>query len=271
VSAPTSARPASLIGRKQNSVQSQWVVAWQSISASPDRERANGLIAEAAHRIRARLLVSNGPAVISWSGGKDSLALEIVCRMVGLDRCVIVLSRLEFPAFERWVRDFGPPRLDIERREQVDLDWLRDHPEMLFPKDSRTASRWYALVQHTGQRSYAKRNRIDLMLMGRRSAEGNYLGRRLQHGCEYRDREGFHRYSPLADWTHEDVLHVLAANDVALPPLYSWPRGFRVGTGPWAKRRVASHAQGWREVLAIDPSVIRAAAAAGIYGAAEFA
>src|SRR5690606_21263276 len=105
---------------------------------------------------------------------------------------------------------------------------------------------------------------------GRRRADGNFVGKDLGHGPEYVDRDGFVRLSPIADWSHEDLLHVIAWAGLPLPPIYDWPRGFIVGTGPWAARTgTLSIDHGWSEVMRIDRTVVETAAAHGIPGAAR--
>ena len=34
-----------------------------------------------------------------------------------------------------------------------DIEWLKSHPEMLFPKDAKTAATWFKIVQHRAQES----------------------------------------------------------------------------------------------------------------------
>jgi 3'-phosphoadenosine 5'-phosphosulfate sulfotransferase (PAPS reductase)/FAD synthetase len=220
----------SAIPRKQRSTQADWLDALRSAYETPDRSRAERLVGEAAERIARRC--DGLRASFGWSGGKDSQALRVVAEAAGVDRCVLVISELEYPAFLGWATDNMPWGCHVDARP-LDLYWLYRNPEMLFPQDATTASKWFRQVQHAGQRAYCREDRIDVLLMGRRRADGNYLGA----GGEYRDRSGFVRSSPIGDWSHEDVLCVLGAYDMSLPPCYGWPRGFRVGTGPWPARQ----------------------------------
>lgn len=257
------------LGRKQSSDHADWLRVWSAIRLAPDHGRAQALVSGAAERL-ARF--SHGRRVAyGWSGGKDSLALQAVAEAAGLTRSVLVVSCLEFPAFSEWVERHAPEGLTTEVRANLDLDWLAAHPEMLFPRQANVASRWFALTQHAGQRAYAKRTDLDVLVLGRRRADGNYLGKQVEPGSyAYLDRGGFTRFSPIADWSHEDVLHVIAAYGLAMPPIYDWPRGFRVGTGPWpARQGTADNAQGWRETYAIDPSIVRLAAEADLPNARE--
>ena len=258
-----------MIGRKQASTHSDWVQAWDRARTSPDHARAEELIEEAAARVRSRVAAASRP-VLAWSGGKDSLALRLVAERAGVAESVLVLSALEWPAFEEWVGQHRPPELSVVRRDTIDMAWLTYHPDMLFPDTAQAAARWFAAVQHTGQRQHAAATGMDLMLLGRRLADGNHCGTRGALGHEYEDRAGFTRYSPIADWSHEDVLNVLAHAAVDLPPIYRWPDGYKIGTGPWpSARRLGSLAENWAYVATIDPDLVRAAADAGLPGAAE--
>ena len=51
------------------------------------------------------------------------------------------------------------------------------HPSMLFPQDSATAAKWFSIVQHRAQAQYYKENDLDVLLLGRRRADGNYCGK----------------------------------------------------------------------------------------------
>lgn len=252
--------------RKQMSNHQDWIAARRAILLDPGTPaRARALISEAAARVRARAGQATRP-VVAWSGGKDSLALKVVTDEAGVEDSMLVISGLEYPAFLAWVASAMPWRLHVELRAGINLAWLKANPHMLFPADAATAAKWFAQVQHAGQRSYAAATGTDLLIMGRRTADGNHCGRRTPLGHEYADKTGFARYSPIAGWSHEDVLCVLSYAGIDLPPCYSWPRGFRVGTGPWPARQWTD-GNGWAEIAQIDPAVVELAAAAGIPGA----
>jgi len=253
-----------VIPRKQRSTQEDWTATLEDAYARPDRARADDLVGRAAEALRARLSDAARPAY-GWSGGKDSQGLRIVADAAGLTTAVSVISELEYPAFLEWLTDNMPHDCWVED-VGLDLDWLRLHPEMLFP-DGPHAAKWFSLLQHSGQRAYCRSEGCDLLVLGRRTADGNFIGRGEN---EYVDRGGFIRYSPIADWTHEDLLCVLGAHASPLPPCYWWPRGFRVGTGPWPARQwCPDRAAGWAEVTEIDPRVTELAAEANIPGAEE--
>lgn len=195
-------------------------------------------------------------AGFGWSGGKDSQALRYVAELAGYPECVLAITNLEYPEFLRWATDNMPWGLTIVDNGW-DLDWLAANPGMLFPPDSRTAARWFKGVQHFGQERWLRRFGVDVIMLGRRLSDGNYTGPAGE--IIYTNRRGVTRYSPLADWTHEEALALLVYKRLSLAPNYRWPRGFRVGTGPWPARQWTD-GHGWDEVWAIDQSIVVEAA-----------
>jgi 3'-phosphoadenosine 5'-phosphosulfate sulfotransferase (PAPS reductase)/FAD synthetase len=251
-----------MLGKKQSlSSQSIWLAA---------KQRAGDLLPKLPARIdrtieHLRRVVGARELCFGWSGGKDSIVLERVLALAGYRACVLVLTQLEYNAFLQWTTSHMPERLTV-MRTQHDLAWLQKHPEMLFPQDSATAAKWFHQVQHWGQELFLKRERFDVMAVGRRRKDGNYCGR---DGI-YTNSRGVTRFAPLWDWSHEEIFAALMYFKAELPPCYGWPRGYQVGTGPWPARQfAASREVAWREVYQIDRTVVENAAHAGIPGARE--
>jgi len=169
----------------------------------------------------------------AWSGGKDSLVLGEICHMAGITDCVLVICNLEYREFMEWTEKNRPEKLSVINTGQ-DMEWLAAHPGMLFPQDSRAASRWFSIVQHRGQALYYKNEHLDMIILGRRLADGNYVG----NGSNiYTDRHGVTRYSPLSGWTNEQVLAFIYYYGLELPPIYKWKNGYLCGTHPWPARQ----------------------------------
>lgn len=242
-----------MLGRKQSSQHEDFVEAMQTIERWVSRADLDRLVDQTVTEIRRHCTGTS--AAFAWSGGKDSIALEHVAQLAGIHECVLVMSELEYPDFLRWTTNNMPARLEVVSTGQ-DLDWLAAHPEMLFPRTSAIAGRWFKQVQHTGQERYYRRRGLDGLLVGRRKADGNFVG---ENGIY--TSHGITRYSPIRDWRHEDVLALCHYYAKPMPPCYGWPRGYRVGTGPWPARQwCPTERAGWAEVYAIDPSIVQGAA-----------
>lgn len=246
-----------IIGKKQTSDNAAFVKARGIIEELVSFDEASALVASTVQRIHEK---AHGKCVAyAWSGGKDSLALQYVCEKAGVNHCVMgVASHLEYPDFMRWVMDNRPNNLTIVDNDKLTLQWLSKHEDMLFPTESATAAKWFKLIQHRAQDIYFKEHNLDMIILGRRVQDGNYCGKDFM----YTNGKGVTRFSPIADWKHEQVMaviHYFMGDNY--PPIYDWQNGFVVGTGVWPARQWCRDTQdGWSKVYAIDPQIVEQAA-----------
>ena len=228
------------LGRKQNLSNHAWLEAVASIEQAVSREELDALTASTVEDIRAT--TEGKRAAYAWSGGKDSIVLAKVCEMAGVTDSMIGVCNLEYPAFMAWVETNKPEGCEIINTGQ----------------DSKTAARWFSIVQHRAQRLYFKAHKLDAIILGRRRADGNYVGRKSNI---YTDGKGITRFSPLSDWSHEHILAFIHYHQLPLPPIYGWANGYLCGTHPWPARQwTGGEENGWREVYNIDKSVVITAA-----------
>ncbi len=101
---------------------------------------------------------------------------------------------------------------------------------MLFPPDSKFAARWFQIVQHRGQTKYYKEHELDMLLIGRRRAGGNYVGKGDNIYIP------MDRGSTMSDWMHEQVLAYVHYYNLQMPPIYDWKDGYLCGMHPWPAR-----------------------------------
>ena len=114
-------------------------------------------------------------------------------------------------------------------------------------------------MQRTAIQRYFLSHGLDMILVGHRKADGNYVGKGSNI---HANNVGVTRYSPLADWPHELLLAYIHYHKLPMPPIYGWKDGYRCGTHPWpARMGMKSADEGWADVHAIDPSIVKAAAA----------
>lgn len=244
-----------MLGKKQRVTNEAWIEVLEKIEQLVTKEELDEKVRQTVEEIKAKAEGKN--AAFAWSAGKDSLVLEQICYMAGINSCVLVISNLEYKAFLEWVEAHKPADLEIINTGQ-DLEWLAKHQQMLFPQNSQIASQWFHIVQHRGQAKYYKAKDLDVLLLGRRRADGNYVGKGSNI---YTDGKGVTRYSPLADWSHEDILAFIHYYEVPVPPIYEWKNGYLCGTHPWAARQwTGSVENGWKEVYEIEPDIVQNAA-----------
>ena len=253
-----------VLGKKQSIRNEDWLKAVKRIEELVSREELDEKVRSTIDEIRHT--TGGKKAAYAWSAGKDSLVLGKICRRAGIVDCMMGICNLEYPAFMKWVDKHKPKELEIINTGQ-DLEWLSKHPSMLFPQDSATAAKWFSIVQHRAQAKYYKENNLDVILLGRRRADGNYCGKGSNI---YSNGNGVTRYSPLASWSHEEILAFIHYHKVSMPPIYRRKNGYLCGTHPWPARQwTGSEENGWREVYEIDQSIV-CDAAKWIDGAAKF-
>lgn len=208
------------LGRKQRIDNSAWLEAVATIEEAVSRAELDELTAATVADIKA--VTAGKCAAYAWSAGKDSIVLGKLCEAAGVTDSMIGVCDLEYPAFAAWIEEHKPAGCEVINTHQ-DIDWLVKHQEMLFPKDSAAAGRWFSIVQHRAQREYFKAHELDVIILGRRRADGNYVGR---NSNIYTDGKGVTRFSPLAAWKHEHILaytlrlHIVEADRACTPSEY---------------------------------------------------
>jgi len=253
-----------ILGRKQSMDNARWLEAMARIEELVSKDELDNAVATVCDEIKQ--VTAGKKVAYAWSGGKDSLVIEDICKKLGITDCVFVHTELEYPAFLSWCMEHKPEGCEVINTGQ-DLDWLAKHPAMLFPDNSTLISRWFEIVQRNGIKQYFLKHQLDIIIVGHRKADGNYVGKGsniLTNGA------GVTRYSPLADWPHELLLAYIHYHKIPMPPIYQWKDGYRCGTHPWPSRMgMKSIEDGWADVYEIDPSIV-IAAATKIESAAHF-
>lgn len=246
------------VGRKQTASNEAFQRLWDNIDKVVSRDQIESLVADAVMDIRYK--VGEKSAGYAWSGGKDSIALQVVCEIAGIERCVIGLSQeLEYPHYLQWVRENKPSGC-VTWDANIGYDWLIKRPHMVFPDNSANLAKWYALIQHRAQAEFFENAQLDIIILGRRTQDGNYTGGSGKN--IYTDKSGVTRFSPISHWKHE---HVLAAchyfKNRNIPPIYADPEGWINGTGVWpVQTSYLGREHSWELLYQISPETLRKAA-----------
>lgn len=207
-----------------------------------------------------------------WIAGKDSIALQLLVRRSGVP-CTPIMWRgiNEYPAMRDWIDENKPNGIVESVIDKFTLGFLESHPKYLFCKGD-TRNRWMA-EKWKRQKSDMSKYGFDVMVLGRRIKDGNQCGRRSDGFIA--KKNGYDVYSPMAEWTHEQLLAYLRYNDIELPPFYWWPRGFLIGSiamGEWTERAGfgMSDKEVWQEIWQIDSSIVISAANKGLSSAENY-
>lgn len=243
-----------VLGKKQKEDNEKFNYVWNNIGEFVSKDHIDNLIDKTLKEVNQ---VIRGKRIgYAWSGGKDSVALEFIMKQAGVHRCVMGMTdELEYPEFMQFVTNNMPEDLFVYNSGHT-LDWLANNLDWLFPKTSKEAARWFKAVQHKAQVEFYRKHNLDLICLGRRLKDSNYIGK---GGNIYHNKsQNVTRYSPIAYWSHEETLGLMRYYDLPVAPFYSWPNGWVVGSGNWAARQwVGSIENGWKEVYQIDPKVVQ--------------
>lgn len=231
---------------------------WERIGDLVTAEEAEEAVTRAAAATRTALGDRIGRAVYGWSGGKDSVALQVVMEAAGVRRAVLgIIPAVEFHSYLDWVNEHAPAGLTVIRNTTVTLPWLASRMRLVFPQTSRDAYFWALASARFAQNEYQRRHSPPVQVFGRRTQDGNICGR---DGFTRAAASGIVSFNPLRDWPHELVLGVVHHYRRALPPTYAWPHGWSAGTGAWPGRRPGPPEDGWAETYRIEPARVREAA-----------
>jgi 3'-phosphoadenosine 5'-phosphosulfate sulfotransferase (PAPS reductase)/FAD synthetase len=260
-----------VIGRKGHQSVDQWREVWEHITEIVPRAAAELAVERAATEIQ-EVCYGHVPA-IAWSGGKDSLALQVVVEaagMGGMPGVCGVAADIEVPACLDYCLTHKPASVIVIDRADFTLAWLARNPQIPFQDNmvfTNHVTRW---SQHEFQR---RRPDVDYLLHGRRRIDRNYLNSKDPFGRHPSGPNRVTQYSPLRDWSHELTLAVIRYSGKPLSPTYDQPAGWLTGTGPWpgwAPHVLPGVTDPWAYAYIVDQTIVERAAVAGVAGAAQF-
>ena len=210
---------------KTRETQQHFVEVRENIREIVPQAWVDHLIEQAVNAVQ-RAILEHGSAAYAWSAGKDSLALEVVMREAGVLQGFASLTPLEWPAQLAWALEHKPAGVVRAPQEDVNLAWLSGNRHLLFP-DAVVGTYW-AKVWHKAQNWYHRHYRPGVIFNGRRRSDGNHTPDE-----PHRLKNGQLHLTPLAYWTHEDVMATVDYYS-EWPPVYAYPNSFLRGTGPLA-------------------------------------
>lgn len=159
---------------KRFNTQQQWVEVWDNIEKYVTRAEMESAEQAVLADMKEKLSAFKKP-IYGYSAGKDSIVLAELCRKADVDVGVMSITGLEYPAFDRWARENKPSGVEIISTGQ-DLEWLGSHPSCFLRHRGVNSDMQTRLNRQIQHRFYDKVG-ADVILLGRRKADGNYGGR----------------------------------------------------------------------------------------------
>lgn len=244
--------PSKMLGLKQKESNSNFIHAWQNIESIITKQEVDNLIGKTIWEMKQ--VISDKKFGCAWSGGKDSVVVEFLCSQIGNHpSCIGMTDELEYKQFMQYVTNNMPQDLIVYNSGHT-LEWLSNNLDWLFPQDGNSAKRWFKAIQHSAQNKFFKGKDLEVLITGRRKKDMNYTGK---NGVYKNKGTGVLRYSPIYQWTHEEVMACMKYYKLPVAPFYSWDNGWVVGSGCWAARQwTGSTHDAWSQVYKIEPEVV---------------
>lgn len=246
-----------MLNKKQNiKDNSEWLKAFDECTKLYSREHIQSLEERTIKLIQSA--TKDYKNICSgWIAGKDSLVLDKVLQKSGIKYTPVMWRGInEYPDMVKWIAENKPDNLIEEVITKYSLDFLEEHPDYLFCQNG-TRQKWMATKWQRYKKDIAKHG-FDLFVVARRLKDGNLCGSK-ENG--YIVKKDYSTFSPLAEWTHEELLAYIKYENIELPPFYSYDRGFLIGSvamGEWTERPAMNLPvnEVWQELYDIDKSIV---------------
>lgn len=249
-----------MLKAKHYNTQSEWMYVWNHYDEIRTRAQTEELIAETVEEIHA---VCDGKnAAYAWSGGKDSIALQIVCEDAGIKKGFCCYNDLYFKQSIEFFKTHRPEGIELYDSGE-DIAWLAKHQDMLFPK---VPHRWNERTHLKYQPIYCQKEGVDILMMGKRRQDMNFVAKDVVA----KSKDGVNIYCPIRKWTHEDVICAIRYRNKELSPIYFSENGFHYGDTKFAVMNPLKGERfedAWKRIYAIEPAKVIQSAKAGLNGA----
>lgn len=243
-----------ILGRSQTGNDAQWRWAIEHIEELITFDEVKRLEEATVEELIKR--TQGAKCAFAWSGGKDGIVLAPLCEQAGISEGIFGHTNLDYPEFLNWCLKNKPKGVK-PYNNGLDLDWLAEHEDLLFPRGNEMLGKWRNLNQIGPFAKMFADNGLDMLIVGHRTIDGNVCGK----NNIIAKKSGEVRYSPMADWPHEAILGYLHYYGIEISPCYKWKNAFIMGTHIWPERPYTkSVMDGYAEVYEIDPTIVIGAA-----------
>lgn len=255
-----------ILKAKHFNSEEAWQYVWNNYTEFRTRDETENLIQKTVTEVK-KVCAGHKPAY-AWSGGKDSIALQIVCEDAGINNGFCAYNQLFFSESIRFFFENKPKGI-IMIDTGEDYEWLAKHPSFLFPPSS--SNNWSNKTHLKCQRDYMKAYGADLILMGKRTQDGNWVPKQslINVGAN-----GVPVYCPIREWSHEDVICAIRYRGKNISSFYFREGGgFHYGDTKFAlmsPMKGETVYDAWNRIYKLEPEKVIRSAEAGIPTAIEY-
>lgn len=235
----------------------EWIDAFNGCQSVVSLEHIKHIEAQAIENIRYVATLYK-KICSGWIAGKDSIVLNHILIKAGIAFTPIMWRGVnEWACMKEWISHNKPSNIIFETIDKFDFPFLEKHPDYLFCRGNTRqllmSEKWKR------QNSDIRKHGFDLFIVGRRIKDGNQCGSK-DSGYIVGKRD-YDVFAPLAEWTHEEMLAYIKYNNIELPPFYSFPHGFLIGSiamGEWTEYAALNKTETevWDEIYSIEPDTV---------------
>jgi hypothetical protein len=140
-----------ILKAKHFNPESAWRYVWDNYTEFRTRDEIESLIERTVAETKS--VCSGHKPAYAWSGGKDSIAMQIVGEEAGINNGFCAYNRLFFSESIDFFFKYKPNGIVMIDTGE-DYDWLAKHPSFLFPPSS--TNNWSERTHLKCQADYVK-------------------------------------------------------------------------------------------------------------------
>lgn len=204
---------------------------------------------DASRRILTEFLMDHPNVVIAFSGGKDSIVAAHLASKLGVRDAVCETSF----CFAQQIRDFRTSAeqmgLSVAYRNSLTWEWLAKHPRWVMTPLAEQGQ-FYALRQQRTVKTYAKDNRFEGIIYGRRTEENTVKA------PVYSTADGLWHCHPLRDWKTGEIWAYIRQHGLHYPTIYDHVIGQKEGNTPFNILPPEHFPDPWAAIHDYDDTVV---------------
>lgn len=167
--------------------------------------------------------------VVGYSSGKDSIVVEDLCKKSGIKYIPVMWRTIyHYTKTLDWIKNNKPENTIEIILDRPSWDDLEKNEMLQFCGEKKADTFWMS-HKWKAQKQFLKEYGCDLFITGRRTRDKNNCGKKENDYVKI--GKDHNTFSPIAEWTIQEVIAYLRYNNLELSPQYlEIPDGFLNGS-----------------------------------------